>query len=237
MIRKNISSRIYAAFVAALLLCVAPGASAKTDYKLNDTLRVGFNALDHVLQKPLPSRSFPAGEKPSRFFISGGAGFSMSGLHTRPGAQGELSLGYRFSPVHGARLNFDAGLHSEFSGKPRVYFGAVSADYLMNFSALLRDYRSSRTFELIGGLGAEYQRIRRHGVWGNEVGARMSLQARFNVSPALFLYVEPRLTLLAGTHFGADASRRFRPNAGLFVGLGYRLLRGTERRYGTDDFL
>lgn len=237
MIRNNISSRIYAALTAALLLFAAPGASAKTDYKLNDTVRVGFNALDHVLQKPLPSRTFPDGLKPSRFFISGGAGFSMTGLHTRPGARGELSLGYWFSPVHGARLNFGAGLHSEYSGMPRVYFGAVSADYLMNFTALLRDYRSSRTFELIGGLGAEYQRIRRDGVWGNEVGARMSLQARFNVSPSLFLYAEPRLTLLAGTHFGGDASRRFRPDASFFVGLGYRLLRGDERRYGTDDFL
>lgn len=211
--------------------------SAKTDYKLNDTVRIGFNALDYVLQKPSPSRTFPDSSASSQLFISGGIGGSVSGLHTRPGARGEFSLGYWFTPVHGGRINFDAGLHSEISGKPRVYFGSFSADYLMNFSALLRDYDKNRSFELIGGIGAEYQRIRRDGVWGNEVGFRTSLQARFNVSRSMFLYVEPRLTLLAGTQFGGDVTRRFRPDANLFVGLGYRLLRGVERRYGSADFL
>lgn len=211
--------------------------SAKTDYKLNDTVRVGFNALDYVLQKPLPSRAFPDSAVTSRLFVSGGIGGSMTGLHTRPGARAELGVGYWFTPVHGGRISFDAGLHSEFSGKPRVYFGSFSADYLMNFSALLRGYDSNRSFELIGGIGAEYQRIRRDGVWGNEGGFRTSLQARFNVSRSMFLYVEPRLTLLAGTQFGGGATRRFHPDANLFVGLGYRLLRGSERRYGSSDFL
>ena len=236
---KSYTCRTLATFFLLLLPAIfnAPILGARTNVKLNDTLRVGFNALDHVLQRPLPSPSYPDKSSPARFFISGGGGLSMRGLHTQPGIRGEFSLGHWITPVHGWRFNIGGGLHSVNQNDPRAYFGSVSADYLMNISTLLRGYDSRRMFELIGGLGVEYQRLHRNGLWGNELGARASLQARFNVSPAVFLYLEPRLALVAGTRFGPGSFRRFRPDISFFAGLGYRLLRGEERRRGTTPFL
>lgn len=224
-------------FVAAA--CCVPDAAARMTYKLNDTVRTGFDAMDYVLQKPLGNPRFENKRFGDHFFMSGGAGVSMAGLHARPGFGLELQLGDWITPLHGWRVNFNAGAHSVASGYSYVPYGSVSADYLLNFTSLLRGYRPGRKFELIGALGAEYQRVKDKSAWGNEVGIRASLQARFNVRPSLYLYLEPRLTLLAGTRYRGVTNefRRFRPDLGFYVGLGYRLLRGDERSLGTDRFL
>lgn len=234
--RAKAASALMLAYVA---LCLPSVAHAKMTYQLSDTVRTGFNALDYVLQKPLGNPHFGHKRFGDHFFMSGGAGVSMAGLHTRPGAVLELQFGDWVTPVHGWRIGFDIGAHSVQRGYSYVGYGAVSADYLLNFTSLLRGYRTGRTFELIGGLGAEYQRVRNDGSWGNELGIRASLQARFNVSRSLYLYLEPRLTLLTGTKYAGitDQYRRFRPDLAFHFGLGYRLLTGEERRNGTTRFL
>ncbi|MCM1406814.1 MAG: hypothetical protein NC210_10355 [[Clostridium] fimetarium] len=238
-IYRNLARRVAAAAVVAVALCAPSEAGARMTYKLNDTVRSGFNALDHVLQKPLGNPVFENKRFGDHLFLSGGAGVSMGGLHTRPGAALELQLGDWVTPVHGWRVAFNAGALSVQRGNPYPYFGAVSADYLLNFTSLLRGHRSGRWFELVGGIGAEYRRERSEGVWGNELGIRASLQARFNVSRSLYLYLEPRLTMSAGTKYRGipDEERRFRPDMSFYVGLGYRLLRGAERANGTQPFL
>ena len=238
--RTSICGRLLGALMLAAALCCHFQAGAKMTYKLNDTVRTGFNALDYVLQKPLGSPVFENKRFGDHFFMSAGAGFSMTSLHSRPGLRLDYSFGDWVTPVHGWRLNFDLGATSVGSGYPYHFFGSVSADYLMNFTTLLRGYRPGRWFELIGGLGVEYQRVRlKEGGWGNEIGVRASMQARFNLGAAMFLYLEPRLTLLAGTRYPGvtDRFRRFRPDAGLNIGLGYRLLRGEERAFGATRFL
>ncbi len=237
-IRERGRGALLALMFAAVLCCV-PRIEAKMTYRLNDTVRTGFNALGHVLQRPLGNPTFENKRFGDHLFLSGGAGVSMAGIHADPGAHLELSVGDWATPVHGWRVNFGIGNHSIKKGWPGLSFGAVSADYMLNFTSLLRGYRQQRAFEFIGAIGAEYQRVKSDGVWGNEFGLRASLQARFNVSRSLFLYLEPRLTLLAGTRYKGmvDDYRRFRPDLGFNVGLGYRLLQGDERASGSVDFI
>lgn len=213
---------------------------AKTDIRLNDTVRIGMNAIDHVLQKPLPLPKF-GDDSPSRFFMSFGGGVALTGRSVRPGLLGEFSLGSWITPVHGWRLSLSTGVQSVNKGEKYPYYGSASVDYLMNFSSLLRGYDPTRKFELLGAVGLEYERMRIDGTWGNEFGARAALQARFNVSRSLYLYAEPRLALLHGRHFGPDNFRRFRPVMSFNVGMGYRLLSKKERHnrsskfFNTDD--
>ena len=50
---KRYMRRGMAVLVAVAAICGVQDAAAKMNYTLNDTVRTGFNALDHVLQKPL----------------------------------------------------------------------------------------------------------------------------------------------------------------------------------------
>lgn len=229
-------NRLPHAILALLMCCLPMAAAAKTNVKLNDTLRTGFNAIDHVLQRPAGPRQWRDSRAPSRFFMAGGAAVSMTGMHARPGFRGELMFGSWVTPAHGWRVTFDGGRHSVMAGDKNAWFGGAGADYLMNFSALLRGDDPGRRFELIGALGFEYQRMRQDGLWFNEYGPRASLQARVYAGPSLFLYAEPRLALLHGHPFGPDAVRRFRPDMSFSLGLGYRLLQGAARRRVSERF-
>jgi len=231
---------VASALTLAAVLLFSPSAEAKMTYTLNDTVRTGFNALDHVLQRPLGNPVFGHKSFCDHFFVSGGAGVSMTGAHTRPGARLELMMGDWVTPVHGWRIGLSGGMLSRNKGFLNTYFGGISVDYLLNFSALLRGDNPRRPFELIGGVGMEYQRTKSNGGgWGNEVGVRASLQGRFNVGRSMYIYMEPRLTLYAGTRYPGEADnfRRFRPELGFNLGLGYRLLRGAERMDGATDFI
>lgn len=230
--------RVLSSVLLAVSAAGAPGLSAKMTFALNDTARSGFNGLDHVLQRPLGNPVFEHKRFGDHLFLSGGASVSMMGTNAKPGAALELSLGDWISPVHGWRISGEGGLNSVNKGNPKSYYGAVSADYLLNLTSLLRGYDPARKFELVGAVGAEYRRTRREGVWGNVAGARAALQARFLVAPSLYLYAEPRLSLLAGSYFGGgDDFRRIRPELSFHIGLGYRLLTGAARGTGAADFL
>ncbi|MDE5656697.1 MAG: hypothetical protein K2I19_06465, partial [Muribaculaceae bacterium] len=232
--------RFVAATAIAAALTAAPAAQAKMSKALNDTASTGMNAIDHVLQKPLGSPVYEHKRFGDRLFLSAGGAISAYGHRPadgfRPGLQAEISLGDWITPVHGWRVNLDGGVHSRFTGENWKVFGAVSADYLMNFSSLLRGDNPDRRVEVIGALGAEYQRIRYSGLWGNEIGLRAALQLRFNVQRNLYIYAEPRLSLLAGTRFSGDGMRRFRPDLSFNIGLGYRLLDKQQRQDGASQF-
>ena len=237
MKRQPLNRVISIVLLMVSALC-APRVRAKMPFALNDTARTGMNGLDYVLQRPLGNPVFGHKRFGDHLFLSGGAGASVMGLHSNPGADLELSVGDWISPVHGWRVSLAGGLNSVNKGSEHSYFGSISADYLMSFTTLLRGYDPDRIFDLAGAVGAEYRRVRRTGVWGNVGGVRAALQARFQVSPSLYLYVEPRLSMLAGSYFGGgDDFRRLRPELSFHVGLGYRLLRGAARRAGASDFL
>ncbi len=192
-------------FALLIILGVSASASAKkSSYNLTGRESSGFNALNHVLQKPLDNDTFPETDKgfDKHIFIGAGGGVSVIGDafsgKIKPGGRLGGQIGTWFTPLHGIRLGADAGLHSIHEWTDRTWFGALRAEYLLNLSALLRGYDPTRKFELIGAVGLEYQRIRQNGLWSNNIGIGMSMQARFNVAPSFFLFVEPRLAMMSG---------------------------------------
>lgn len=237
-----ITSR-YIAVLAAITLAVTPSVAKNHAAHLANRESSGFNALDHVLQKPLGNPSFPQDDRGfgRHIFIGINAGGSAIGNDfsggIKPGAQVGGQIGGWITPVHGVRVGADVGLHSVHQGAKRTWFGAVRADYLMNLSALLRGYDPSRRFELIGSVGLEYQRLRQNEIWGNGYGVGAGLQMRFNVAPSFFLYVEPRLTMLGGMRYDTSYNwYRLNADLSLNLGLGYRILTGRMRRIGATDF-
>lgn len=229
--------------IATLLLAagVSVAALAKNNVNIYPEETIGFNALDHVLQKPLGNDTFPAAQGLSQhFFVGVGGGIEcigdeFTGMGIKPGYRLSGELGYWFTPVHGLRLGADAGLHSVHKGVNRVWFGGLRAEYLVNFTTLLRGYDAQRKFELIGSVGFVGERVRQNGQWlGKAYGTTAAMQCRFNVQQSLYLYVEPRLTMLTGKRYDMPYDwRRTKVDLSLNVGLGYRILTGAERRMGS----
>lgn len=213
---------------------------ARMNKALNDTASTGMNALDYRLQRPLGNPVFKHKRFGDHFFLSGGAGVSIfdninhSGL--RPGLSGEISFGDWVTPVHGWRVTINGGTRSKTAGTPWTAYGALGADYLVNFSNLLRGYNPKRRVEAIGAIGAEYRRMRQSAIWGNALGLRAALQLRFNVQDNLYLYAEPRLGLYAGTRYPDDSFHRFHYDLSFNLGMGYRLLSKRERMARSTPF-
>lgn len=246
--------------VATLLMAIPMTVAAqarKLSFDIDKFDKIGVNAFDYRLQKPLPSDTFPTEEQgiSKHFFISANVGVSTIGSSfsgiPRPGANVGGQLGTWFTPVHGVRMTGNVGRLSAHRGSSRVWFGILRAEYLMNMSALLRGYDYNRKFELIGAVGLEYQHIRKRGYWvqtdngreavarswGSGYGIEASLQMRFNVAPALYLYAEPRLSVMTGMRYdGASDWRRIRTIASLDLGLGYRILQGHMRQQNSIPF-
>lgn len=239
----------YSVIFAALLLVMPVTVSAKKKITVdfNSYKTHGTNALDYVLQKPLPADSFPAEDKGfgKHFFIGAGGGFSMLGNdfsnRAKPGLHLGGELGSWFTPVHGIRIGADLGFLSVYSDAPRCWFGSLKADYLLNMTNLLRGYKPQRKFELITALGVDYRPLRQQGEMHliGSLGASAAMQARFNVAPSLYLFVEPRLAMITGDRFncgGDERWRRIHTELSFNVGLGYRILQGRWRAMASSPF-
>lgn len=238
--KTNITARI----IAALLVVLGAGSngvSAKMSKALNDTASTGFNALDHVLQRPLGNPTFENKHFGDHFFVSAGGGLSVDEqLYRkgfRPGITGEFSFGDWVTPVHGWRVNLEAGLRSWRSGQPKTVFGAIGADYLMNFSSLIRGNNPARHVEVIGALGGQYRRLRNKGIWASEIGFNAGLQLRFNVQRNFYLYAEPRLGLFVGNRLPSDSYLGLRRSFSFHIGMGYRLFDKAMRMQGATPFI
>lgn len=63
------------------------------------------------------------------------------------------------------------------------------------------------------------------------------MQMRFNVASSLYLYLEPRLGVMAGGGYdGGHDWRRIRTDVSMNLGLGYRILSGARRAAGSTHF-
>lgn len=195
-----------------------------------------FNGLDYVLQKPARNERFAKKKFGDHLFVSGEAGVMMNrsagSLFVSPGLglRSGITVGDWFTPVHGARLGLNAGLHNGL-GNVNPYFAGVSVDYLMNLSALLHKDNPARMFELIGVAGGEYQLLYRRGNWSHAGGFRLGMQTRFNFSPLTFFYLEPRVGIYSDGVDGIKTWMRYDWEASLMAGVGYRLLSAPVRRH------
>lgn len=198
---------------------------------------VQFNALDHVLQKGFGNEHFQNKKFGDRLFITADGGFTM--MHTKdavarlnkPKFQIGISVGDWLTPVHGVRLGINGGEYGSSIGNPKHY--GISADYLMNFSALVRKDNPDRTVEVIGLAGCELQMVKKDGNWSVNPGFRIGIQTRFNVSRSTFLYIEPRIGIYTDNIDAAESFLGYDYQASLMVGLGYRLNGG--RGYRTSN--
>lgn len=233
--------------ISLLMLLVGlstPANAKKSTLNLKDHPSSGMNALDYILQKPLGNDTFPADEKGfgKHFFLSAGVGTSaltntFSTPH--PGLYVNGQVGSWFTPVHGIRLVGKGGMLSLQRNNGGTWFGGGQVDYLLNLSYLLRGYNPYRKFELIATVGLEGDLMRHNGIWGKQLGIGSSLQMRFNCGPSLYLYVEPRLAMVAGTRYGGikDNPYRMKAEPSLSIGLGYRILTGKYRAMGSSPFI
>jgi len=190
-----------------------------------------INALDYVLQRPAPARTFDTKHFGDHMFMNVNAGpdwgRSYVGTLTRgqdaPGSRLGVSIGDWITPVHGWRVSLEAGKHQGLN-ENRPWFGGISADYLMNLSALVRGENHSRRFELIGLLGMELELIKQKGQPCDKAfGVRMGLQPRLYFTPTTYFFIEPRLGVFTD---GVDAARSWHRhdwNASILFGFGYRM--------------
>ncbi len=194
-----------------------------------------FNALEHLLQKPAKNEKFASKRFGDHLFFAGEGGITM--LRNTPswfrtpgiGLRSGISVGDWFTPVHGARLGINVGLHNGTDGHD-PYFVGVSADYLMNLSALLRKDNPARMFELIGVAGLEYQLLYRHAKWAHAGGFRLGMQTRFNISPLSFFYLEPRFGIYTDAIDEVKTWRKWDWEGSVMAGFGYRLLSDPVRK-------
>lgn len=241
--------------VLSLVLMVA-GSSAsvyakKNTYDLSKYPTKGINGMEYVLQKPLGNPSYPDDERGffKHIYIGGGFGISMKGDNymqvLKPGYNLNIQAGSWFTPVHGIRLEGLCGVLPVQQGYSRACFVSGHVDYTLHLTNLLRGYNPNRKFELIGTVGPEFQMIRmpysilKSKAWYKSVGLGASFQARVNLNPAMFMYVEPRLSVLTRTKYNFDSEYgfyRIRTYATLNLGLGYRILHGKYRQEGTMPF-
>lgn len=210
----------------------------------NDTTVVKFehdstmNALDYVLQRPNPSPRFENKRFGDHLWISGAAGADWTrsdagilGANNKTGFRGGIAVGDWVSPVHGWRLSVEGGRHhGVYDSQP--YFIGLSADYMMNMSALLRGDNPNRKFELIGLAGVELEGLHRchHGLRA-AVGLHFGFQPRVYLSPTTFLFVEPRLGVYSDNIDYVKTWHKYDWNASVMVGVGYRMdrLKGFHR--------
>lgn len=219
--------------------------SAKDNtFNLSEAEETGFNALDHVLQKPLENPVFPKEHQGfgKHIFLSAGAGISVANNNTltsfaHPGYRMSAQVGSWFTPVHGIRLDITSGMESVKGDFHRDWFISGHVDYLTNISALLRGENPYRKFELIGAIGFEYQNLRVDEKWHGNYGIGTSLQMRFNVLPYMYLYVEPRAAFLAGHKYGGQTDySRLTTDLSLSVGVGYRMMYDKSQEHGITEF-
>ena len=197
-----------------------------------------FNALDHTLQKPLKIEKFEEKKFGDHLFVIPEVGIT---LMQKPnsmlspagiGARGGLLIGDWITPVHGVRIGLNGGQHNGVS--INTNFVGLSADYLMNMSALLRGDNPNRLFEVLGIAGLEYQLIYNTGTVSHVGGFRLGLQGKFNLSPLTMLYIEPRVGIYSDGLDRVVSWRRYDLEASVMAGIGYKLLSDPIRKKSSD---
>ncbi|MDE6403521.1 MAG: hypothetical protein K2K86_06910, partial [Muribaculaceae bacterium] len=235
-------ARVFAAMLMTAAV-VSPAAAQRKKTNFDGATTSGFNAMDYRLQKPLGNPTFPEDKKGfgKNFFLGFNAGGVLIGNNFSGKLNGGGTLGIRmgswFTPVHGIRIGADAGKNTLGKDLGNTWFKGLHAEYLLNVTNLMRGYNPERRFELIGTLGAQLQRNKYNDIWGTNYGISTSLQARFNVQPSMYLYVEPQLAVLGGAKYNSpETVNRFHANLALNVGIGYKILTGRERIKGARIF-
>ncbi len=198
--------------------------------------QIAGSALDMMLQRPKVDKHFESKKFLDHLFLEAGVGVNtvptVSKKTGSPSPNFEVAVGDWLTPIHGWRLGLQAGRY-KYGDKNNTAF-SISADYLMNISALsvptFKDstYKQPKSFEVYGVAGVDYyvsaKETPEKTAWGMHIG----LRGQKNFSNATYAYLEGRAGIFSDNLVGIDSWRNYRLGATLMAGLGYRLTPGTN---------
>lgn len=117
----------------------------------------------------------------------------------------------------------------------KVGIVGVNWDYLMNLSAFANRYNPDRLFELVGILGVSYHNAFRHASYRHIWGVNGGFQGKFNLSPLVDVFIEPKLTFY-GDKIDNDISwRKYDLFGSVMFGVSYKMV-PLEKRITTQFF-
>lgn len=203
-----------------------------------------FNAMDYRLQNWPEADRFQSAKGSEHLFLSGSIGSIFSFTQDagynpfqsgKNGMSASVYLGKWFTPRHGLRV----GLHTAFLPHPeaKMKMAGISADYLLNLSALTAGYNPDRLFEVYGlaGLGADVAYQVRWDDRRIHPSAYLGLQGQLRLSPIAALFVEPRLQLANDGYDGQAHWRGYDAAFTVQAGLTYQILERSQRA-STESF-
>lgn len=221
--------------ITGILLClalvIASGAQAQENQakQRKDSVAAEqqhIKASDYLIPHRQGAEKFSSRKGVEHLFFSAGAGvgylLDMGGGQSAGGAVASFYVGNWINPVIGIRGGFDYGMW-RLPGGAKTNLTGISADYLVNLSAFAARYNPRRLFELVGALGVGYRAVlRKEGTTVHTYGLRAGLQAKFNVSPAFNLFIEPQWMLYPDRVDHAYSWRRFDLTTAVMVGITYK---------------
>ena len=207
-------------------------------FLVSETVQAQINGLDYTLQKRRKTEKFEAGRFSDHLFISGGIGANMklsreiSNIYVGPLAS--FYVGKWFTPVIGSRIGLDASYMQVNNGALGNTAGIVGVnwDYLMNLSAFANRYNPDRLFELVGILGVSYHNAFRHASYRHVWGVNGGFQGKFNVSPLVDLFIEPKLTVYRDNIDDRSSWREYDLFGSVMLGVSYKMV-PVEKRITT----
>lgn len=215
--------------ILCLALAVSCGVQAQEQIQqTKDTVveRQYIRASDFLIPRRQGAEKFTSRNGVEHLFFSAGSGvgylLDMGSGRTVGGAIASLYAGNWITPVIGIRGGFDYGMW-RLPGGAKTNLLGVSADYLINLSAFAARYNPRRLFEVVGSLGVGYRAaLMEEGTTIHTYGLRTGLQAKFNVSSAFNLFVEPQLMLYPDRVDRTYSWRRFDLAAAVMIGITYK---------------
>lgn len=194
-------------------------------YSLNIGLRM--NAYTWAERKNRYERNPELFQK--RFFAQLAGGIANANLHQWgyggndvPDLSGRISLGYRFSALHGVRVNADVTMlldQADTFYQRSQNVGTVSADYLFGLSnALQEGHDKDRNLSVEPFVGAAYDFLNQ--TYGGHVGIQVARKVNAHTS----LFLSPEVMLLSESKT-EDKNRilenRWNPLMGVYAGVQY----------------
>lgn len=161
----------------------------------------------------------------NNLFMTFGAGLLRRNSSWNRNAGAWLGFGKWFSPVSAWRLTVGADY---FHRVPRYADVTLNADYMLSLTSMFCGYNPDRVFDLIASAGLHggvaHYTGGNHGVYG----LQGSLQARFNVSENVDIFVEPQLKTTYAKGYANSLDKGIRVMAGFNYKFGnHRKERGT----------
>ncbi len=147
----------------------------------------------------------------NKLFMTFGGGLLSRNSSWSKNAGGWLGFGRWFSPVSAWRLTVGADY---FHSKQRFADVTINADYMLSLTSMFCGYNPDRVFDLIASAGVHGGAAHYNGKNRGVYGLQGSLQARFNVSENVDIFVEPQMKTTYAKGYANSLDKGMRIMAG-----------------------